>query len=87
MAIPIRHKTCGQVVMWFVGDRNISAFAEMRSADIAYLDGTRPAYGSACPMCPYCKVPMRPIGLKICFDEDIDPGFDIEEAIQSGNRE
>ena len=46
MAIPIRHTTCGEIAMWYTGDREDNV---VRSSTIVYLDGTRPVYGSPGP--------------------------------------
>jgi len=69
--------------MWYVGDKSQSA---MRSKDIVYLDGTRPAYVSMVPKCPACGGGMYPRNLKRCFNEDVDTGFDVEEAVKNGKR-
>lgn len=81
MAVPIRHKDCGEIVMWYMGDRENSFF---RSSDVVYLDGSRPLHGSRVPLCPHCGKIMAPSSafggqgnLVRCFDEDIDPGFDM----------
>ena len=84
MAIPIRHKGCGQIAMWYTGAEGDN---RVISSTIVYLDGTRPAFGSAAPKCPHCGGGMYPgVNLIRCFDEDVDPGFDIQEAQRSGMR-
>ena len=83
MAVPIRHADCGEIVMWYFGDKVNNLFS---SRDVLYLDGSRPLCGSRVPLCPHCGLAMRPanvfgglfggkVNLTRCFDEDIDPGF------------
>lgn len=82
MATPIRHTTCGKIVMWYVGDKDENA---VRSRDIVYLDGTRPMPCSSIPACPLCGGNIHPhMNLVRCFDEDVYPGFDIQEAANNG---
>ena len=50
--------------MWYSGGKESPHF---RSADVTYLDGSRPLVGSRVPPCPYCGVDG---GLVRCFDED-----------------
>lgn len=79
---PIRHKTCGAIAMWYVGPP-YSPGQVFSSNTIVYLDGTRPAPFSAVPSCPECGEQLSPFALERCFDEDLDPGFDIEVAMAS----
>lgn len=82
MATPIRHSACGEIVMYYIGPRLMSW---ARSRDIVYLDGTRPTPCSALPECPHCSGNMTPgFNLQRCFDEDVDPGFDIDLAVRNG---
>ena len=81
MAAPIRHAECGGIAFWYVGDKYQPA---VRSQDIVYLDGTRPAYASMVPKCPACGGGVHPYNLKRCFDEDIDLGFDVIDAAKNG---
>jgi len=69
MAIPIRHTTCGEVAMWYVGEEGED---RALSSDVVYLDGTRPQFCSAVPLCPNCGKTTG--GYVRCFDEDLDPG-------------
>lgn len=83
-AVPVRHTDCGNIVMWYMGERGDNNFS---SANIVYLDGTRPAYMSAVPPCPHCGgvmyagYPAR--NLIRCFDEDIEPGFDVRKELDN----
>jgi hypothetical protein len=71
MATPIRHIDCGQVVMWYTGGIEDNVF---RSANVRYLDWSRPVPGSVIPKCPHCKGTVLPgINLGRCFNEDIVP--------------
>lgn len=79
MAVPIRHTACGGIAMWYVGEPGNNI---MSAQDIVYLDGTRPIYGSYIPACPHCGECM--VHMIRCFDEDVDPGFDMQEALKSG---
>ena len=84
MATPIRHKDCGEIVMWYMGEEGNTACS---SATIVYLDGTRPAFCSVVPECPHCGGGMYPgRNLVLCFEEDADPGFDIDDAWRNGKR-
>lgn len=84
MAVPVRHRACGEIAMWYMGERGDS---RLSSENIVYLDGTRPAVYSAIPKCPHCGRSMFPgRDLVRCFDEDVDPGFDVQEAWRSGER-
>lgn len=56
MKLPIKHKACGQVAMWWVADRHPFPYENPRSADIMYLDGTRPKDGDLLPICPHCGI-------------------------------
>lgn len=84
MATPIRHTDCGEIVMWYLAGPETTICS---SASIVYLDGRRPEYGSAIPFCPHCGGVMTPgVTLVRCFDEDIDPGFDIQDAWRNRER-
>lgn len=84
MPVPIRHTSCGEIVMWYMGGRGDSVCS---SSTIVYLDGTRPAVCSGVQECPHCGGGMYPgRNLIRCFDEDVAPGFDIQEAWRSGRR-
>ena len=78
MAVPVRHAICGGIVMWYIGD---PGEARARSADVRYLDGTRPAPCSVFPQCPHCCFETNSTSLKRCFHEDIDPGFEITRPL------
>lgn len=83
-AVPIRHMECGEIVMWYMGERGNTLCS---SSTIVYLDGTRPAPCSGVPACPHCGGGMYPgRNLIRCFGEDVDPGFDIQDAWQNGKR-
>lgn len=86
-AVPVRHTDCGNIVMWYMGERGDNHFS---SANIVYLDGTCPVPYSPVPICPFCKVQMHVgyfgINLIRCFDEDIEPSFDVYEAWKNGKR-
>lgn len=79
MATPIRHRQCGEVAMWYVGDPTDEI---MRAEQIVYLDGSRPQPRSAIPPCPRCGMQIGVRDLMRRFDEDIDPGFDIETVVK-----
>ena len=84
MAVPIRHTDCGEIAMWYMGERGNTICS---SSTIVYLDGTRPAVCSDVPECPHCGGGMYPgRNLVRCFDEGVEPGFDIEDAWQNGKR-
>lgn len=84
MTTPIRHIGCGAIAMWYVGPPYEPGQA-LRSADIVYLDGTRPLPCSAIPNCPECGRPLVLSGgipnAWRCFDEDVDPGPAVRAAI------
>lgn len=79
--IPIRHKDCGGVTMWYIGEREE---IRMRSRDIIYLDGSRPYHAGKMPDCAVCGLKLHagsfsPLfgfvktNIKRCFDEDLEP--------------
>lgn len=70
MATPIRHIPCGTIIGWYVGDKGTMA---ARSADVVYLDGSRPKCASKTPACPHCGYNIPTHEMVRCFDEDIDP--------------
>lgn len=81
MTTPIRHTPCGKIVAWYVGDPS-NPHAD--SASVLYLDGSRPLAYSMIPPCPHCHTVMQPgVTMKRCFDEDLDPGFDVAKAMAS----
>jgi len=86
-AVPVRHTNCGNIVMWYMGERGDNNFS---SANIVYLDGTCPVPYSAVRLCPFCHGRMGgSLGgsnLIRCFDEDVHPGFDVHEAWENGKR-
>ena len=77
---PIRHTRCNKIVAYYVGDKNEP---EVKSKDIFYLDGSKPKYGSQTPECPYCGFLSSMGHLKRCFDEDVTPDFDVDEATKN----
>lgn len=77
MTTPIRHIGCGAIAMWYVGPP-YSPGQTCSSSSIVYLDGTRPAPCSAMPVCPGCGKPLNELNMARCFEEDLDPGFDID---------
>jgi len=70
MPYPIRHTTCGHVVMWFVG-ASTDPHQVLRAQDVVYLDGTQPQPYDAIPNCPSCGGEMGGPTLRICFDEAV----------------
>ena len=72
MAIPIRHKKCGKIAMWYIGEKYDDRIS---SQNIVYLDGTRPSACSAIPRCPHCGGSLSPpmFAMKRCFyDRSMD---------------
>lgn len=66
-AVPVRHKSCGAIVMWYVG---LPETNYLRSKDIILLDGTQPRAMSHIPLCPGCgERIVDPHQVKICFNE------------------
>jgi hypothetical protein len=83
-AVPIRHSTCGKVARWYIGTKEQKM---RRSADIVYLDGTRPKLFSRELPCPNCD---KSTGyFTRCFDEKVDQSFDVNSVryLNSGNLE
>lgn len=83
---PIRHIDCGAIVVWYTGEPGPQL---VRSRDIFYLDGTRPASSDPIPNCPSCGEQLTLGGSRAnarrCFDEDLDPGLAVETAISADN--
>lgn len=68
---------------WYMGERGDSLFS---SATIVHADGTRPARCSEVPACPHCGSRMGPANMRRCFEEDIEPAFDLMDAWRNGKR-
>lgn len=68
MKFPIRHKKCGTIVAWYIGDKDKN---EARSNDVELLDGTKPGYCSEIKIpCDTCSSDITKITeLERCFDE------------------
>jgi hypothetical protein len=73
---PIRHKLCGSIFAWYIGDPKETM---VRSSDALLLDGQAPRPNSlmACPQCGTIDY----FSGKRCFDEDLTPDFDVDEAM------
>ena len=69
--VPVRHKTCWNIVMYYAGEREES---RGRSCDIVYLDGESPLVCSAIQRCPFCGGSMAPgLSLERCWAENMAP--------------
>lgn len=81
---PIRHmaKDCGGIFAWYIGPKD-PPIGIVRSKDFMSLEGIPYNVKNTPPStCPACGNRLGAAAvLKRCFDEDLEPGFDVNKAL------
>lgn len=81
--IPVRHKNCGAIVFWYIGEGR-GPGGPMLSRDVLKLDGTQPKFGDGIGTCQNCggwlhgPMPGMLPNIYRSFDEDLEPDFKLE---------